>query len=78
MFVERVVLSMISPSKIAKSAIGAAIFAIIFSYLWPLLPKTGVFSSLSWQLQTAVVILCGLVVIGPGQVAYEIITDSGL
>jgi hypothetical protein len=68
---------MISPSTIAKSIGSALLLALIFSFIWPLLPKEGVFSGLSWQLRAAVIAICGLIVIGPGQVAYDMVTDSG-
>lgn len=69
---------MISPSKIVGSVLGALVVALILSYLWPLMPKTGSFSNLSWQLRTGAVVICGSLVVGPGRVAYEMITDSTL
>jgi hypothetical protein len=68
---------MVSASEIGQSVILSVLLIIIFAQFWPLLPKQGLFSDLSWQLKTAVIIISGLLVIGPGQVAWEMITDSG-
>jgi len=68
---------MVTANQIGESVVYALMIAVIFSFLWPILPKQGVFASLSWQLKAAIIVFSGLVVIGPGQVAYDFITDSG-
>lgn len=68
---------MVTANQIGGSVVYALMIGVIFSFLWPILPKEGLFASLSWQLKAAVVLFSGLVVIGPGQVAYDLITDSG-
>ena len=67
---------MVSANQIGESIIYPVLIVTVFSFLWPILPKEGLFSPLSWQLKAAIIFFSGLVVIGPGQVAYDLITDS--
>jgi hypothetical protein len=68
---------MVTASEIGKSVIGSILLVIIFAYLWPHLPKEGIWRGLSWQIKAAVVFISGMLVIGPGRVALEMVTDSG-
>lgn len=63
--------------QIGSSLLFAFVLVSIFSSFWPELPKNGVFGGLSWQVKSAVVIISGLLVIGPGRVAKDLLTDSG-
>jgi len=68
---------MATANQIGESVVYSLLIVVAFSFLWPLLPKEGLFASLSWQLKAAIILFSGFVVIGPGQVAYDFITDSG-
>jgi uncharacterized membrane protein YjjB (DUF3815 family) len=67
---------MASAQDIGKSLIFAVALVVILSALWPLFPTSGPFSSISWQLRAVLILVAALIVVGPGQVAYDIITDS--
>ncbi|WP_152422367.1 hypothetical protein [Halorubrum californiense] len=69
---------MVTGQQIGGSLLSVLVFITVFAFLWPYLPKEGVFGSLSWQLKAAVVLISGFLVIGPGQVAWDILTDSGI
>lgn len=62
---------------IGRSLIYAVLLIAILSALWPFLPKTGTFSSLTWQMKVVVAVVTGFIVIGPGRVAWDILIDDG-
>ena len=68
---------MVSAQDIGASLISAVVLVVILSAFWPLLPTSGAFSSISWQLRAVIISVAVLIVVGPGQVAYDLITDSG-
>jgi hypothetical protein len=67
---------MVTYNQIGGSIVYAFFIVIVFYFLWPILPKEGIFGPLSWQLKAAIIFFSWLVVIGPGRVAYDLITDS--
>ncbi|TKR25755.1 hypothetical protein [Natronomonas salsuginis] len=67
---------MSTASEIGKSVIGSVLLVIIFAYLWSYLPKEGIWGGLSWEIKAVVVFISGMLVIGPGKVALEMVTDS--
>lgn len=68
---------MATGKQIGQSLLFSLVLVIVFAFLWPYLPKEGAFGSLSWQLKAAIVVISGFLVIGPGRVAWEMMTDSG-
>jgi hypothetical protein len=67
---------MVSGKQIGLSLVYALVLVMVFSFLWPYLPKEGIFGSLSWQVKAAVGLISGLLVIGPGRVAWDFLMDS--
>lgn len=66
---------MVTGPQIGRSLLFAFVLVVVFSFLWPELPKRGIFGGLSWQIKSVVVIISGLLVIGPGRVAKDLLTD---
>jgi len=67
---------MVTGEQIGRSLLYAFVFITVFAFLWPYLPKEGIFGSLSWEIKAVVVLISGSLVIGPGQVALDILTGS--
>ena len=68
---------MANATKIGQSIVGSFLLVVIFSKFWPHLPKEGSLGVVSWGLLAVVGVISGWIVIGPGQVALEMFTDSG-
>lgn len=66
---------MISPKEIGASIVSAVLLLVIFSHLWPLLPKEGMFSDISFGLMAVVGVVAGLIVIGPGKIGMSILSE---
>lgn len=62
---------MVTAKQIVGGVISAAVGFLILKGIWPVLPKTGVFSEVTWVLPAAAAIIIGLVVIGPGRVVLD-------
>lgn len=67
---------MVSPVDIGKSVIYAVLLIAILSVIWPYLPKTGPFSSLTRKVNAVAVVAIGFIVIGPGRVAWDILMGN--
>lgn len=67
---------MVTPKQVGKSVIFAVVLLLILQELWPYLPKKGFLSPITWQLQAVSAVVIGLIVVGPGRVAWDILMDN--
>lgn len=67
---------MVTEKRIVKSISSAVVGFLVLQEIWPVLPKTGVFSGVTWVLPAVAAVAIGLVVVGPGRVVWDTLTGD--
>lgn len=68
---------MVSLYDLGMNFLFVSTVVVILSVLFQYMPTVGLLSELTWQLKTAAVFILGVIVIGPGRVAYDLVVDRG-